>query len=193
MNIVFDLDGTLIDSAPDIHHAVNVALVAAGLTALPFAQVKTFIGNGAPVLVERCLSALGANPEMQSLVLQGFLEGYSENHAKTVLYPHVLATLSDLQSAGHALALCTNKPERATRGALQHFDLTRFFPVVVGGDTLPQRKPDAAPLLHALAQMPPGPALFVGSPKAIARHRSKIWTPAISSMILETCAKSLTH
>ncbi|GHC44498.1 phosphoglycolate phosphatase [Neogemmobacter tilapiae] len=162
MNIVFDLDGTLIDSAPDIHHAVNAALVGAGLTALPFAQVRTFIGNGAPVLVERCLAALNADPAMQAQVLQGFLDGYSENHAKTVLYPHVFEVLESLQAAGHALALCTNKPTRATHGALAHFDLTRFFPVVVGGDTLPRRKPDAAPLLHALAQLPAAPALFVG-------------------------------
>jgi phosphoglycolate phosphatase len=164
LSIVFDLDGTLIDSAPDIHAAVNRALVALGMQVLPFAQIKGFIGNGAPVLVSRCLVALGHDPvgELHQTLFRKFLEFYEDSFDLTVLYPNVLAALHSLTASGHRLGICTNKPHSATVAVLRHFGLTNTFRQVIGGDSLHVRKPDAAPLRKAINDLGGGPALFIG-------------------------------
>ena len=162
--IVFDLDGTLIDSAPDIHLAANKVFTAKGLQPFPFDVVKGFIGNGVGVLVSRLLQSQGLDGagSMQTELIANFVKLYEEAFDLTILYPGVVEALDILAAQGHRLGICTNKPEGPARAALRHFGLERYMSVLIGGDSLPQRKPDPAPLRAALAALGHGPALFVG-------------------------------
>jgi phosphoglycolate phosphatase len=162
--LIFDLDGTLIDSAPEIHAAANRALARENLPALPFAQVKSFIGNGVGVLLSRCLSAVGQPDQGSQLdrMKAAFIADYETQFSLTTLYPGVTDMLETFARAGHPMAICTNKPEAPTRAVLRHFNLIHHFPVIIGGDTLPQRKPDPAPLRAALYALNTPKALFIG-------------------------------
>jgi phosphoglycolate phosphatase len=162
--VIFDLDGTLIDSAPEIHAAANRALATEGLPALSATQVRAFIGNGVGVLLSRCLVALGQSEigPLHDRLTMTFLADYEARFGLTNLYPGVSDMLVTLADAGHPMGICTNKPEGPTRAVLRHFGLLCHFPVIVGGDTLPQRKPDPAPLRLAHRLVGGGPALFVG-------------------------------
>lgn len=160
--IIFDLDGTLIDSAPEIHGAVNSVLAHYNLGRLTPEQVRSFVGNGADVLIAKSLQAVDA-PDWQTLqrsVYSDFIRLYEHSFTLTTLYPGVAAMLDLLASRGHPIGICTNKPEGATRAVLQHFGL--HFPVIVGGDTLPQRKPHPAPLQMAHQMLGGGEVIFVG-------------------------------
>lgn len=162
--VLFDLDGTLIDSASEIHAAVNRALIGANLPDLTAAQVRSFIGNGVGVLLSRCLAALGmgADGPLHARLMATFLADYETRFALTTLYPAVTSMLQRLAASGHVLGICTNKPEAPTRAVLHHFNLLHHFSVIVGGDTLAQRKPDPAPLRLAHRLIGGGPTLFVG-------------------------------
>ncbi len=164
LNLVFDLDGTLIDSAPQIHDAANKVFLQRGLQPFSQATVRGFIGNGVGVLVERLMAHQGLQKDdiLQAALIDDFINTYEEAFDLTGLYPNVSTTLLALSETGHRLAICTNKPEGPTRAILRHFGLAELFPVIIGGDTLPQRKPDPAPLRAALAGLGPGKALFVG-------------------------------
>jgi phosphoglycolate phosphatase len=160
--VIFDLDGTLIDSAPEIHAAVNAVLRHYNLGSLTPDQVRGFVGNGAQVLISRCLAAVEA-PEyapLHKVVYDDFISLYEVSFTLTTLYPGVLAMLETLAKRGHKLGICTNKSEGPTRAILRHFGLD--FPVIIGGDTLPQRKPDPAPLLKAHELLGGGSVIFVG-------------------------------
>lgn len=163
-HLVFDLDGTLIDSAPQIHAAANTVFGNKGLAPFPQATVRGFIGNGVGVLVSRLMGHCGLveTPALHADLVASFIAIYEEAFELTTLYPGVAEALSTLSESGHRLAICTNKPEGPTRAVLAHFDLAQHFPVIIGGDTLPQRKPDPAPLRAALAGLGAGKALFVG-------------------------------
>lgn len=162
--LIFDLDGTLIDSAPDIHAAANKVFSAKGLSPFPFESVRGFIGNGVGVLIHRLLASrnLAGDTRLHAELVENFISLYEEAFDLTQLYPGVAEALTSLATAGHPLAICTNKPEGPARAALRHFGLQPLFPVVIGGDSLAQRKPDPAPLLAAVAALGGGRALFVG-------------------------------
>ncbi|QBX34548.1 phosphoglycolate phosphatase [Paracoccus liaowanqingii] len=151
--IVFDLDGTLIDSAPDIHACVNAVLREHGLPLLTLDRVRSFVGGGVEVLWTRVMAACAIDPVQRPALIAAFMTRYHDATALTRLYPGALEALGLLADAGHPLGLCTNKPMAPTRVVLEHFGLSRLLPVVVGGDSLPQRKPDPAPLRLALAQL----------------------------------------
>ncbi len=156
--LLFDLDGTLVDSVPDLAAAVNKLLAELGRAALGEARIATMVGDGVAKLVERALAASGAGPPSQA-ALDRFLAFYeAEPTRRSRLYPGVPAVLGELQAAGWGLAVCTNKPEHATRAVLGGLGLDRFFGVVLGGDSLATRKPDPAPLLAALDQLGSAPA-----------------------------------
>lgn len=162
--IVFDLDGTLVDSLPDIAAAANAMLGDLGRTPLDPAVIRGFIGNGVARLVERCLAATGGPPG-EADALGRFRIHYDAAPAtRTVPYPGAEAAMAALARAGHPLALCTNKPEAPARAILASFGWQDLFATVVGGDTTPALKPDPAPLFAALDGVgaAPGRALLVG-------------------------------
>lgn len=151
--IVFDLDGTLIDSAPDIHACVNAVLRQYHVAPLPLPRVRSFIGGGVELLWSRVMAACRIDPAHRSELVAAFMARYHDATAMTRLFPGVTEALGHLADLGHPMGICTNKPMAPTRHILNHFGLARIFPVVVGGDTLPQRKPDPAPLRLALSQL----------------------------------------
>ncbi|MGB0684342.1 MAG: HAD family hydrolase [Magnetovibrionaceae bacterium] len=153
--LLFDLDGTLIDSAPDLKRAINLVLVARGRAPLDLGQVTSMVGDGAARLVERAFQATGEPLDDSGPETAAFLEAYSGHEAvETRLYPGVPETLAELVQRGHPMGLCTNKPEAPARALLEHFGLTAMFGTVIGGDTLPGfRKPRAEPLLQALENL----------------------------------------
>lgn len=171
--LVFDLDGTLIDSAPDIHAAVNLLLADQDLEPLDLATVTGFIGNGLPKLVERVMRARGLEASQHARLVEAMLSHYSaQRSALTRLFPGVLETLQSLKQRGYALGICTNKPLAATHEVLQDFQMTALFDVVIGGDSLDQRKPDPAPLLAAFERLPcqgQGQQLYVGDSEVDAK------------------------
>jgi phosphoglycolate phosphatase len=165
--IVFDLDGTLIDSAPDLHQAIGRLLAEHGRPELPLAQVKRFIGDGAAKLVQRSLDAAGLadGGEALATALARFLAIYEADPSRfTRPYPGVPETLAALAAEGRRLAICTNKPAAATRLVLRDLGLAPLFAGVSGGDSLDVRKPDPAHVLDALARAggDPASAVMVG-------------------------------
>ena len=163
MNLIFDLDGTLIDSVPDIHAAVNRMLFGEGLAPLDLPTVTSFVGNGLPKLVERVMAARGIDRAQHQKLTQVVLHDYmTTGAALTRPYPGVPEALEALKAVGHRLAICTNKPEAAARMVLAELGLAHHFPVIVGGDTLPVSKPDPAPALETVRAMGGGAATFIG-------------------------------
>ncbi|MDP2087654.1 MAG: phosphoglycolate phosphatase [Gemmobacter sp.] len=164
--LIFDLDGTLVDSAPDIVAAGNAVLLAEGLPPVPFAQARGFIGNGAPVFVSRMERAASGDsrPDRTARMIRRFVTRYEHGASLTRPYPGVAAALSAFAATGLPLALCTNKPEAPARALLASLGWADLFAVVVGGDTLPVVKPDPAPLHAALTGLglAPHQALFLG-------------------------------
>lgn len=163
--ILFDLDGTLVDSARDLQEAVNVLLAGEGRKALSLDDVKAMVGDGVAKLVERALIATGGPHPDDSVLVRRFLDIYEANASRhTRAYPGVYEVLEELHRRGIHLGIVTNKPSVATIDILDALGLRSFFAAVVAGDTLPERKPHPGPLLHALKDLrvPPSEALMVG-------------------------------
>ncbi len=160
--IVFDLDGTLIDSAPDIQGIANSLMKAEGQDPITLAQTRDFVGNGVAVFVQKMRAARGIPETEQERLLAEFVSKYHGATALTETYPGVLRTLKALVAAGHALGVCTNKPLVATNAVLTHLSLDRYFDTVIGGDSLPQSKPDPTPLRAAFDALGAGPMIYVG-------------------------------
>ncbi|MFT4149352.1 MAG: phosphoglycolate phosphatase [Paracoccaceae bacterium] len=161
--IVFDLDGTLVDSVPDLHVAANAMLAEAGLAPLDLATVTSFVGHGIPNLVRRVMAARGIAPDREAAMQSVMLRHYLAHPADlTRPYPAVPQVLQDLREQGFALGVCTNKLREPAMAILDALDLTRHFGVVIGGDSTPQRKPDPAPLFAAYAALGGAPLLYVG-------------------------------
>ena len=177
MNIVFDLDGTLIDSAPDIHAAANKVLVAEGLPEITLPQARGYVGHGAPVFIQRMRADLGLGEDRQAPLLAAFLELYESAVHLTEPYPGVVAVLESLKVEGHRLGVCTNKPIGPTRAVLAHLGLAQFFDVVLGGDSLPVRKPDPAPLLAAFDALGEGRGVYVGDSEVDAETAERAGVP----------------
>jgi phosphoglycolate phosphatase len=163
--VLFDLDGTLVDSARDLMEGLNRLLTERGLRTMDLDEVKGMIGDGVLKLVERGLAAAEADPSEAQALVPRFLELYEGNAARfTRPYPGAEAVLSRLAEAGLLLGLVTNKPYAATCEILDSLALSRFFGVVVGGDSLPERKPHPAPLLSAAERLgvSPSETLMIG-------------------------------
>ncbi|MBM4393134.1 MAG: HAD-IA family hydrolase [Deltaproteobacteria bacterium] len=167
--ILWDLDGTLADTVDDIAHAIGLTLAAHGLPPLGAERVRPFIGDGAPRLVDRCVRAAGGEPTHAHLGT--FRDAYRA-------YPRVTAALFPgirevLEWVPVPQAVVTNKPEDVSRALLAALEIDHFFGAVVGGDTLPVRKPDAEPLRHALRQLGATRGLMVGDgPQDVAAARN---------------------
>ncbi|MEP2781171.1 MAG: HAD-IA family hydrolase [Pseudoruegeria sp.] len=160
--IVFDLDGTLIDSAPDINGIANRLLLANGYAEISLLQTRDFIGNGAGVFVQKMCDARGIPFERYDELLAQFIAAYDDAVHLTTPYPGVVEALIELRGAGHKLGVCTNKPIKPTRAVLNHLNLARFFDTVWGGDSLSVHKPDPAPLNAAFERLGGQNELFVG-------------------------------
>ncbi|MFN3972289.1 MAG: phosphoglycolate phosphatase [Gemmobacter sp.] len=177
--VIFDLDGTLIDSAPDIHAAANRVLAEEGLAPMTHEQVRSFIGRGVPHLVARLLEASGDNPTgpRHARMMASFTAGYDDAVGLTRLYPGVVAALDVLAAMGCTFGICTNKPHAPTLSVLRHFGMLDRFAVVVGGDSLPLRKPDPAALLAAVAALGTSPVIYVGDSEVDAETAARAGLP----------------
>lgn len=169
---LFDLDGTLVDSAPDLAAAVDTMLEQLGRRKAGLEQVRQWVGEGASVLVRRALAgkkdwhpATAKDEALFPDALAMFYHAYRNHngqHART--YPGVDECLKQLAVHGCRLAVVTNKPEQFVGPLLDRLNLTRWFELSVGGDTLEVRKPDPQPLLHAMTRLggTPGTTVMVG-------------------------------
>ena len=166
--VMFDLDGTLVDSVPDLTAAVDSMLWQLGRAPAGIERVRDWVGNGSRVLVRRALagtlehSGVADNEAEAALAL--FLQAYAGSHALTSVYPGVPECLDWLAAHGIPLAIVTNKPAQFVAPLLEEKDLGGYFRWLVGGDTLPQQKPDPAALFWVMdkAGVAPDQALFVG-------------------------------
>jgi phosphoglycolate phosphatase len=165
--VVFDLDGTLVDSAPDLHAHLNRILTEHGRPGLELAEIRPMIGDGARALLERGFRASGGLPPALDLgeLYARFLRRYTADPARlSRVYAGVVDALEELAAAGVRLGVCTNKPQTPSDRLLAVLGLGRFFQAVVGGDALPVRKPDPGHLDAVLAglRVEPGRAVLVG-------------------------------
>lgn len=152
--ILFDLDGTLIDSAPDLALSINYMLTQVGRDTFSEETIDLWVGNGASVLVKRALSSSKTIDEnidntLFQEALSIFLNYYRDNCCvKTVPYPNVKVTLQTLKDSAYRLAIVTNKPFDFIKPILIKLELIDLFEIYIGGDTLTKRKPEPEPLLY---------------------------------------------
>ncbi len=153
--LVWDLDGTLVDSIADIHQALNHVLIDYKLSSLSLAQSRSMIGAGAGKLLDRAFAAVNGQAVYQrDEAYQRFIDYYTQHSCEeSQLYPRVSEALAGLSVDGYRHAICTNKPEAIARSVVQQLAIDHHFEVIVGGDTTEFRKPHAAPLQHCLSLM----------------------------------------
>jgi phosphoglycolate phosphatase len=157
--VLFDLDGTLLDTVGDIALALRRAFADHGLDAPPQAAVRTMIGRGAPMLVERADAALqlGLAADKKALILERFFHHYGRlqetDECAAEPFPGARECLRELHAAGVPLAVVTNKQQSFAQGLLNRLDLAPYVQIVVGGDTCERRKPDPQPLQWAAQQL----------------------------------------
>ena len=151
--LAFDLDGTLVDSAPDLIGTLNMLLEQEGIAALPLDEARPFIGHGARRLIERGFAAQGhpAPTARMDDLFERFLAHYNDHSADfTRPFPGCVQALTDMKAAGAKLAVCTNKLTGLSVGILEKLDLAQLFDAVVGGDSVPAAKPDPGHLAAAI-------------------------------------------
>jgi len=165
--IAWDLDGTLIDSAPDLRTALNELLHEHGQPEQGSREVRSMIGDGVAKLVERGFAASGHI--VKDAQLSRFVHRFMTIYAKCATdksrpYPGALDALQQFSDAGIRQGICTNKPEAVTRRILSDLSLDKFFGAVVGGDTTPKKKPDPLPLRNCLQALGANPidSLMIG-------------------------------
>ena len=171
--IIFDLDGTLIDSSPDLALAINHMLKSIGRETFTLDEIHHWVGNGAETLVKRALSgsaqiASNIDEKVFKNALDIFLNFYAKNLAvETITYPHVLSTLSKLKKHGYKLTIVTNKPFDFVEPILKELKLKEYFEFHLGGDSLKERKPHPAPLLYVCEKLAVSPkeCVMVGDSK----------------------------
>ncbi len=149
--VLFDLDGTLLDTVGDLACAANRMLAAMGLALREESEIRNFVGKGTAKLVERCI---GGDLARLEEALGVFSAAYLEESGRSArIYPGVLEGLALLATQGVLMGCVTNKPEAFTRPLLRQMDLAKYFTTVVSGDTVARRKPDPMPFVHACAQL----------------------------------------
>ena len=177
--LVFDLDGTLIDSLPAISGSVNAMLADMGCSALPVSQIRGFIGKGAPNLVKQSIAAAGLPEDDFDTALNTMMRHYEAAHDGNVPFDHMVETLRELRAAGYALGICTNKPGAATQAVLDHLGLTDLFDVVISGDSLPRRKPHPAPLHATFDAMGRANRIYIGDSEVDAETATAAEVPFV--------------
>ncbi len=172
--VIFDLDGTLVDSAADIAEALNRTLEDWQLPRVPEATVLTWIGDGVRRLVEQAFTAARSDIDLDR-VMPGFMRHYEACLLRSPrLYDGVVPALEALRARNVTLAICTNKPSAMVAPLLAHLGVQEFFARVLGGDSLPERKPSGVPLRHIAAAfgVAPTAALMVGD--SITDYRAAV-------------------
>jgi phosphoglycolate phosphatase len=162
--VIFDLDGTLVDTAPDLMRATNHVLEARGRRAISMDEVRVFVGHGARALLTRGLAATGGLPEGYDVEpdYNRFVDYYSRNIAGgSAPFPGLITLLGRLKSEGFSLGVCTNKLEGLSVQLLDALDMRKYFGSVIGPDTLGIAKPDPRPFHEAVSR------LGLKSPRAI--------------------------
>ncbi len=165
--LIFDLDGTLIDSAPDVCASLNRVLAAKGRREMTLDETKDMVGWGGRVLVEKALALTGVpgTPEDIDRTLEAFLTTYADHPADhTIVFPGVIEALEKFKADGVKLAICTNKPTATTPPVLEAMRLDGYFDVVSCGDAVPHKKPDGRHVLHCIEQLGASPetVAFIG-------------------------------
>ena len=153
--VMFDLDGTLVNTAPELAFAINQMLAELSLPTLPQQQIAAYIGQGAQALIKRSVAA-GSSAEVDDALFERaqslFFAHYANNVTQSKPYAGVLNVLTELKKLGFRLACVTNKPEKFTLPLLHASGLMDFFEIVVSGDTLAKKKPDPIQLQHICAK-----------------------------------------
>ena len=154
---LFDLDGTLVDSAPDISLALNSALTDSSLPVLGEHKVRSYIGEGSKRLVHRAITRKYegvADKNLYDQVSKKFLDNYADNiFIKSKIYPKVKETLCELRNHKISLGCVTNKPYEFAISLLKATDLIKYFAIIIGGDSLPKKKPDPEPIIYAIKKL----------------------------------------
>ncbi len=182
--ILFDLDGTLVHSAPDITDSLNHVLGRERIDPFDVEDVMQMIGGGIPLLIERALTARDEARDADRVeeLFAVYLEHYVPRSAnKTRLFPGVRDVLEYHHGNDIRLGVCTNKPEAVSRTILEALEVAHLFGAVIGGDTLPVKKPDPAPLLKAVEDLgsDPGDAVMIGDSPADAGAAKAAGIPVI--------------
>ncbi|WP_226930459.1 phosphoglycolate phosphatase [Stutzerimonas chloritidismutans] len=184
--VMFDLDGTLMDSVPDLAAAVDKMLMLLGRKPAGIARVRDWVGNGSRVLVRRALADKleheGVSDELADEALALFMQAYAGGHELTAVYPGVRECLDWLREREVRLAIITNKPAQFIEPLLEEKGLAGYFQWLVGGDTLPQQKPDPAALFWVMdkAGVAPGESLFVGDSRNDVRAAKAATVPCVA-------------
>ncbi len=184
LTLVFDLDGTLVDTAPDLCGAMNAVLALHGRKPVPIAEVRSMVGRGARKLIERGFEFTGTPVEGAQLdgLFDAFLTHYAIHIAdESVPFPGAPEAIAALKAQGHRLGICTNKPERLSRALLDALGLSPDFGAVVGADTLPVRKPDPRHLLETVARLGGDPrrAIMIGDSEVDAETAKAAGIPLV--------------
>ncbi|MEM0986976.1 MAG: HAD hydrolase-like protein [Pseudomonadota bacterium] len=172
--IVFDLDGTLVETAPDLLNALNHVLGKAGYPPVGLDDMRTMIGRGAKVMIQQGLDAHGAASDVAKMgkLWEQFLDFYRSNIAvESYPYPGLLPVLEMLKRSGARLAVCTNKTQSLTDALLAALDLSTFFDGVIGADSVPSKKPDGDHILRTITATggDPSRAIMVGDSRTDER------------------------
>jgi phosphoglycolate phosphatase len=184
--VLLDLDGTLVDTAPDIAAAINTTLAALDCEPLELARVRSFIGEGIAVLVRRSLAARLDSGEVERKV-PGALADFERHYFATngrfsTVYPGVAEGLREMRTLGWRLGCVTNKPLRFAEPLLARFALLESIAVVIGGDSTPAKKPDPAPVLEACRRLGVAAAecVLIGDSKQDARAARAAGIPFVA-------------
>ena len=175
-SIIFDLDGTLIDSAKDIQWVANTALSKIGVAPISYEEAVSFIGEGAPRFVKKMIAARSVETAQHDFLLEQFLKFYEEAVQFSKPYDNVVTVLEMLK-ANHDLGICTNKPLRPALKILKHLKLDHFFKCVTGGDNPFARKPDPRPLFETSASVGDGLCIYVGDSEVYAETAKRAEVP----------------
>jgi phosphoglycolate phosphatase len=183
--LIFDLDGTLVDTAPDLHAATNHVLDMIGRQPISMPELRSFVGHGAMNLIERGVAATGEVVDQATLkrLHTEFLRFYGANIADhSVVFDGLIPVLDKAQAAGLKLGVCTNKIEALSLKLLTELGMMQRFGSLVGGDSLPVMKPDPAPLREAILRLgaDPARAMMVGDSETDIRTAQNADIPVLA-------------
>ena len=193
--VLFDLDGTLIDSLPNVRDAANAVLDQRSLPHLPSETIAGFVGLGEEVFVDKLIAATDLDAGERDWVMTTFIRHYKEEAKKTKLFHGVEKALAVLQGEGVPLGLVTNKPRGPLEPTLEAAALSRFFGAIVAGDDLPKRKPDPMPITHATELLGQTQAIYVGDSETDAATAKNAGVPFVlfTEGIRVTPVHDITH